>query len=126
MALGTVATLSCSLQVKNFRLSSQFFEKASGATGCSQTRNLAFWIVQPFGIFVRGINRANRLTRGFVTVLTEHRHVFDTDIGKLAFVVTVDADPMNGATLSSGFGIGYRQIVLGMARGYTSLAAGAA
>src|SRR5689334_763298 len=46
MTSNAVATLSCPLQVEDFRLSSQFFEEARGAAACGQARDFTFRIAQ--------------------------------------------------------------------------------
>ena len=82
--------------------------------------------VQPFGIVVGGINGTNGLAGSVVAVLAKHGHVFHADIGKLAFVIPVDANPMNRASFCGGVGIGERQIVFGVTSGHTCLTACAA
>ena len=78
-----------------------------------------------FGV-VAGVGRTDRLARGGVALLAQHRPELHLHVGKLALPVAFDADPVHGAAARRLLGADGRNVVLGVAGRDARLAARAA
>jgi len=81
--------------------------------------------VKAFFRVMTRIGRAHRLARRRIALLAHHRPELHADVGELALVVPLDADPVHCAPARRLVGPDRRDIVLSMAGGHARTAASA-
>src|SRR5215831_2599948 len=79
--------------------------------------------IEPFGVVIAGVGRADGLTRRVITLLTENGLEFHFDIGKLSLVIPFDTDPMHRAPPQCLLFPDGGDIILGTASDHTGFTA---